>query len=197
MQAQLFGKLVLWIQHPPKDAVAAGAVLEGALKPHDWQLTGMESWLRSVQQDVLYFAVQEIWIDKTEWNEKVKATSDKHFHIGDIILLQITYSMRCVIASAESLFFTKCNWNQNYHHLVHKYILKLSTPYKPILLASGRYLLGATVVLCFVEHWHQQNRKVPTLKGRQYKVLQLLGSKPEQYKLDANLGASLYSRSRW
>ena len=55
---------------------------------------------RSVQQDVLYFAVQEIWIDKTEWNKKMKATSDKHFHTGDIILLQITY-MRCVIASAE------------------------------------------------------------------------------------------------
>ena len=44
---------------------------------------------------------------------------------------------------------------------------------------------------------HQQNRKVPTLKGRQYKVIQILGSKPEQYKLDPNLEASLYSRSRW
>ena len=44
---------------------------------------------------------------------------------------------------------------------------------------------------------HQQNRKVPTLKGQQYKVIQILSSKPEQYKLDPNLGASLYLRSRW
>ena len=45
--------------------------------------------------------------------------------------------------------------------------------------------------------FHQQNRKVPTLKGRQYNVLQFLGSKAEQYNLDPNLGASLYSHSRW
>ena len=42
MQAQLFGKLVLRIKHPLKDAFVADAVLEGALKPHDWQLTGRE-----------------------------------------------------------------------------------------------------------------------------------------------------------
>ena len=47
------------------------------------------------------------------------------------------------------------------------------------------------------DDYHQQNRKVPTLKGRQYKVLQLLGSKAEQYKHNPNLGVSLYSRSRW
>ena len=44
---------------------------------------------------------------------------------------------------------------------------------------------------------HQQNRKVPTLKGRQYKVIQILGSKLEQYKIDPNLAASLYPHSRW
>jgi hypothetical protein len=39
---------------------------------------------------------------------------------------------------------------------------------------------------------HQQNRKVPTLIGRQYIVPQFLGSKAELGKADANLGASLH-----
>ena len=149
MQAQLFGKLVLWINTPSK-MLSLPALFSKVRWSH--MIGSSLAWSRNWDPfSKMYYTLQfkRYGLKKQKWNE-MKVTGDKHFHIGNIILLQITY-MRCVIASAESLFFTKCQWNQNCHRLVHKYILKLSTPYKPILLASGRYLLylGATSSIVF------------------------------------------------
>ena len=130
-RAQLFGKLVLWINNllvEPSTKLSLSSMFS---KVTLLLIHGHHRLMDS--KDILYFIAQGIWIN----TKKMKATgADEQFHLKDTFLLlaifmSVLYS-RLVCAIAELLFFTKCQWNKKYHRLAHKYIFKVSTPSKAI-----------------------------------------------------------------
>ena len=71
----------------------------------------------------------------------------------------------------------------------------LDFPHSARILNVHLMLINVAAVGCSTTH--QQNRKVPTLIGRQYIVLQIWGSMAELGKAEKNFWASLYLWSIW